>query len=88
MTIYDVPNINHCTVEEIGNPAVMYRITADEGWYIHYNNGVEDTALVYRTVVAFNARLDFSIIEIVSESELPEGAEICGGNTEPDHEVM
>jgi hypothetical protein len=83
MTVYEIPNIEHCTVEEIGNPAVMYRITANEGWYIHLNNGIEDTANVWKTVVAINARIDMSIVQIVPESELPEDAEILGTVTPP-----
>lgn len=86
MTIYEIPNIENCTVTPIGNPPVIYKVTANAGWYIHFNDGVEETANHYKTVVGLNANYDFSLVEIVPESELPEGAEILGGNTE--NEVM
>lgn len=79
MTVYEIPNIEHCTVEEIGSPAIGYRITAHTGWYIHLNDGNEDTANVYKGAVALLANRDFSQVEIVPESELPEDAEILGG---------
>ena len=87
MTIYEIPNIEHCTVEPIGNPPVIFRVIANEGWYIHLNDGIEDTANVYKGAVALNATYDFTKVEIISESELPECAEICGG-TEPETETM
>ena len=88
MTVNEIPNINHCTIEEIGNPAFMYRIIANEGWYIHLNDGIEDTANVYKGAVVLNTAYDFSKVEIVPESELPEDAEICGGETKPEHETI
>lgn len=86
MTVYEIPNINHCTVEEIGNPVFMYRITSNEGWYIHLNDGIEDTANLYKGAVVLNTAYDFTKVEIIPETELPEGAEICGGET--DHETV
>lgn len=85
MSVYEIPNIEHCTVEEIGNPAVVYRIRSNEGWYIHLNDDVEDTQNIWKTVVALLATTDFSIVEIRAEADLPEGAEICGGE---DNEVL
>ena len=87
MTVYEIPNINHCTIQEIGNPAIMYRITSEDGWYIHLNDGDEETANIWKTAVALLATYDFSQVQIVPETELPEGAEIWG-NVEPDTEVM
>lgn len=75
MTVYEIPNINHCTVEEMASGR-MYRVTANEGWYIHLNNGIEETENVWKTVVILNATIDMSIVQIVPASELPEGAEI------------
>lgn len=88
MTVYEIPNIEHCDVRPLGNPVVSYRITAHEGWYIHLNNGIEDTANVWKGAVALLATTDFSIVEIRAEADLPEGAEICGNDEDNDHEVM
>ena len=88
MTIYEIPNIEHCNVRTIGNPVVMYRVTANEGWYIHLNDGVEDTENIWKGVVGLPVNYDFSLVEIRAEADLPECAEICGGDNEPEHEVM
>lgn len=89
MTINEIPNIEHCTVVPVGNPAIAYRVTADEGWYIHLHNGVEDTVNIWKGAVILILPYDFSIVEIRAEAVLPEDAEICGGgDNEPDHEVM
>lgn len=85
MTVYEIPNIEHCNIEPIGT--LGYRITTHEGWYIHLNDGVEDTANVWKTVVVLLANRDFSQVEIRAEADLPEGAEICG-DTDNDHEIM
>lgn len=37
--------IENCTVIAIGS---MYRIIANEGWYIHLNDGIEDTTNIYK----------------------------------------
>ena len=76
MTVYEIPNIEHCTVEAVASGR-MYRITSNEGWYIHLNNGIEDTVNVWKTVVILQATYDFSIVEIRPFAELPEDAEIC-----------
>ena len=88
MTIYEIPNIEHCTVTPVGNPPVIFRVTAHEGWYIRLNDGNEDNANVYKTAVALISTYDFSIVQIIPASELPEDAEILGGNTEPNPEIM
>ena len=77
MTVYEIPNIEHCTVREIGNPVVMYRIQANEGWYIHCPEHEENS---YTTIVALLATYDFSTVQIIHESELPSDAEINGDN--------
>lgn len=87
MTVYEIPNIEHCTVTPVGNPAVMYRIASHEGWYIHLNDGDESTANIYKTFVALLANRDFSQVEIIPESELPEDAEILGTTT-PETETV
>lgn len=83
MTVYEIPNIEHCTVTEIGNPTIGYKINSNGGWYIHLNNGVEDTANIWKTCVTLGANADFSIVQIVAEADLPENAEICGDITPP-----
>ena len=84
MTIDETPNIEHCTVEPIGNPPVIYRVIAHDGWYIHLNDGIEGSENVYKGAVALTPTYNFEQVEIIPESELPEGAEICGGTTEPE----
>lgn len=34
----DIPNIEHCTVENFGNPISAHRITANDGWCILTND--------------------------------------------------
>lgn len=76
MTVYEIPNIEHCTVtERLGGR--MYQIVTNEGWYVHLHNGVEDTQNVWKTAVILNVDEDFSIVEIRAFADLPEGAEIC-----------
>lgn len=83
MTVYEIPNIEHCTVTPIAN---MFRIIAHEGWYIHLNDGDEETANIWKGAVILLATDDFSMVEIRAEADLPEGAEICGDTT-GDHET-
>ena len=87
MTVYDVPNIEHCTVTPMANGA-MNKIVANEGWYIHLNDEREDTANIWKGAVILSANYDYSQVEIRAAADLPEGAEICGGTTEPETEVM
>ena len=77
MTVYEIPNIEHCDVTEVAGGR-MFGIVAHEGWYIHLNDGDESTANVYKGAVILRADRDFSTVEIVPESELPEDAEILG----------
>ena len=84
MTIYDIPNIEYCTVTPVGNPPVIFRVTSQDGWYIHLNDGDEERTNVYKTAVALIATYPFEQVQIIPESELPEGAEILGGSTEPE----
>lgn len=78
MGIYEIPNIQHCRVEEIGNPVVGYRVTANDGWYIHANDGDEDTANIYKKAVFLRYDYPFEQIEIIAEADLPVDAEILG----------
>lgn len=85
MTVYDIPNIEHCTVTERLN-GQMFQITTHEGWYIHLNNGIEGGENLWKTVVILRADSDFSIVEIRAFEDLPPEAEICG--TVTDTETM
>ena len=78
MTVYEIPNIEHCTVEEFGNPAWMYRIISNEGWFIHLNDGIVDAINAWKTAVALSDDYDFSIVEIRAKADLPKDAEIYG----------
>lgn len=89
MSIYDIPNIEHCDITTVG--ASFYRIFAHEGWYIYQADnpagGTPDNPTkIYRTVGIFSVNYDFSLVEIVAEADLPENAEICGGDN--NHEIM
>ena len=81
MSVYD---LQHVTIEEVGNPAIGYRINTLPGWCIHLPQHEE---LMYTTAVLLRADYDFSTVQIVSVNDLPEGAEICG-DVNNDHEIM
>lgn len=85
MTVYEIPNIEHCNVEPIGNPAIGYRVSTHEGWCIHTTAHEENE---YTRAIAIRADYDMSTIEIVEIATLPEDAEIHGGNETPKPEVM
>lgn len=80
MTVYEIPNIEHCSVEPFAGGGI-YRIISEDGWYIHLNDGDPETANLYKTAVALLATYDFSLVQIVAEADLPPNAEICGGDT-------
>ena len=92
MTIYDIPNIEHCDVTPIGT--VGWRVSAHDGWYIHKSTDLPsmdeegNTTIIYRTYVAIRNTEDLSGIEIVAEADLPANAEICGDTGNNEHEVM
>lgn len=79
MTVYEIPNIEHCDVTPVASGR-MFRIVSHEGWYIHLNDGDEETANLYKGAVALRAEYPFEQVEIVHESELPPDAELAGGN--------
>lgn len=78
MTINEIPNIEHCNVEPIGNPAVGYRISTYEGWCIHME-GHNDNEYTRAIVIGANDPA-ISTIEILEIATLPEGYEIHGGD--------
>lgn len=84
MTIYDIPNIEHCEIIPMLNGS-MLKIRTNEGWYIHLNDGDEDTANCWKTVVILANDYPWEQIEIRAAADLPEGAEICADTNE---EVM
>jgi hypothetical protein len=65
----------------------MFRIVSNEGWYIHLNDGNEETENIWKGAVILQATYDFSLVEIRAYADLPEDAEICGDVTNPP-EVM
>lgn len=81
MTVYEIPNIEHCTVEEIGNPAIMYRINTNEGWVIKLPVYEEN---VYSRAVALRAAYDFSTVQILPISSLEVDYEINGDTVQPE----
>ena len=91
MTIFEIPNIEHCDVTEFGT--LNYRVVAHPGWYIYQATNVpgEDEdgnpTKIYRTATIIRKDYDFSLVEICAEADLPDNAEICG-DTSNDHEVM
>lgn len=84
----NVPNIEHCNVRTVGNPPIMYVITTHEGYCVRYEDGIEETANIWKTTTTIRSNENPANLVILPESELPEGAEICGGETEPEHETM
>lgn len=91
MTVYEIPNIEHCDVTAVGT--IAYRIVAHSGWYIYQpendpSTAEEENKKYYSTVAILRTDYDFSKIEITAEADLPENAEICGGDNEPEHEIM
>ena len=91
MTVYDIPNIEHCDVTAVGT--IAYRIVAHEGWYIHQADNTpggteENPTKIYKGAAILRNDYDFSLVEITAEADLPANAEICGGTGNNDHEVM
>lgn len=92
MTVYDIPNIEHCDVAPIGS--LNYRLICHEGWYVYLPThfpGLDENGnptKVYKTVAIFRTDYDFSTIEITAEADLPDNAQICADPATPDHEVM
>lgn len=88
MTEQDIRNaLPHlANVEPIGNPPFMYRITMEEGYWIHKPSFEEN---MWKQSTSIYPDEDLTAIQIVAEADLPEGAEQCGGvTTEPELEVQ
>ena len=85
MTVYDIPNIDKCTVEELGNPVVGYRIRANDDYCIHTANHADN---VFARIIIIGINYNMSTIQILPIADLPADAEIHGEVKEPDHEAM
>jgi hypothetical protein len=84
MTVYEIPNINNCRVDPLGNPVIGYTITANEGWCIHTTAHEVNE---YARAIIIPITYDMSTIQILEIATLPEGSEIHGGET-PKPEIM
>lgn len=76
VTVYDIPNIEHCDVIPVGT--IAHRVNTHEGWYIHFTDGDEYSMNQYKTAVVLRTDMDLSNVEIIAEADLPPDAEICG----------
>lgn len=84
MTINEIPNIEHCTVTPVGDPAFAHKFVTNKGWYIHLDDGDEGTENVWKTVVILRTDYDYSQVIICAEADLPSDANICGIVTSPE----
>lgn len=78
-----IPHI--ANVEQLGNPAIMFTVTTETGYFIHLTIWDDDEALsnIYKTVTGIYPDDDINIIQIVAEADLPADADICGGVNPP-----
>lgn len=83
-TIYGYVFDHLATARPLGNPVRCYAVTTEEGYWIHVPELGEN---VWKTATSIYPTDDLANIQIVHESDLPEGAELCGGTTKPDHEL-
>ena len=80
-SVFDLPHV--ALIEPIGDPVFMWRITMEDGYWIHQPVFGEN---VWKTVTGIYPNEDLSTTEIRATADLPENAELCGGDN--DHEVM
>lgn len=80
MTVYEIPNIENCTVTEMGGGR-LFRIITNEGWVIKLPSYEENE---YSTAVGLLATYDFSTVQILPVSSLPEDAVINGETITPE----
>lgn len=83
VTIFGYTFEHIASANPIGDPVIAYRVTTEEGYYIHTSKMAEN---MYKTVTFLYATDDLSTVEIVAAADLPEGAEI--NNNDNDTEVM
>lgn len=72
-------------VKAVGNPVFVYVVRTEEGYYIRKPTFAEN---MYKTVTSIYSTDDLDAIIIIPASELPEGAEILGGETKPETETI
>lgn len=83
MTVYEIPNIEHCTVTPMANGR-MFRILTNDGWVIKMPEYAENE---YSMGVILPATDDFSVVQILPVSSLPEDA-VINGDADNEPEVM
>ena len=81
MTVYEIPNIENCTVEPVGDLAIGYRIRTNDGWVIKLPTYEEN---VYSTSVALSVSYDFSTVQILPISSLEGDYEINEDTNKPE----
>lgn len=80
MSVNEIPNVTYTVV---GNN-IGYTITANEGYCIHLPTHAENE---YTTIIIVPVSYDFSKIQVLLISSLPEGSEIHS-DADNDHEIM
>lgn len=75
MTVYDLPHV--ANVREIGTSG-NYLISMEDGYWVHKDAFGEN---VWKQATVIYPTDDLTAIQIVAEADLPEGAELCGGDT-------
>ena len=86
ITKQDLEAIPHiANVEQLGNPALMFTVTTENGYFIHQTtwDDNEDLSNVWKTVTGIYPDEDINTIIILAEADLPENADICGGVIPP-----
>lgn len=81
MTINKLQNVTYTVIAN----NIGYTITANDGYCIHLPTHAEKE---YAKMITIPASYNLSKIQVLPISELPEGAEIHGGETEPEHETI
>lgn len=90
MTIYEVKNIDKCTVKEIGSPVIFYRLTANEGYLIRRNDeitvevineGTEEEERIesinyWKPATMLRADENPALLEIAAAADMPADAAI------------
>ena len=86
ITKQDLEAIPHIAqVNQIGNPALVFDIVMEDGYFIHFTtwDDNEELANVWKTVTAIYPDEDINTIVIRAEADLPADADICGGVKPP-----
>lgn len=86
ITKQDLEAIPHiANVEQLGNPALMFTVITENGYFIHQTtwDDNEDLSNAWKTVTGIYPDEDINTIIILSEADLPENAIKCGNVTPP-----